>query len=250
MMSDPSKLEKLKLKIKALLEKNVSRGATEEEAASAMRAASRLMDEYDLTEAEILGAKRVDRKLCVTKKINLATQHFPFSTQVCWGISEFLDIKWWETSWANQEKRAHYAAVAFFGPETDVELAEYLFWVCHNGIEMSWKQFTPMYGQKSTKAVRQTFYLSAAQRLNVRIKIMKSELRQPGTSLVVLKNQLVQQEYDDGPGSTMRTKKARHIQGDVSREAATAGYNAANKINLTSGLPGGASGAKQVGKES
>lgn len=233
--------EKIKLKIKALAEKTVSNGCTEEEAMAAMQGVGRLLSQYNLTMEEI----DVRSSPFKTIHINIGRQRrHPIDSAVT-ALARFIDGKTWF-----QGRRRGGSSYAFFGQETDLELVEYLFKVIHNAIDTESVKFkdSAYYREEGEFTPRKTLYVSfqkgMAHRIAERLNELKREndaelasAKATGRSLIVLKSQLVEQEYE------IVVKKLR-LRNTYSYSAAPEsgayghGREAGNKVNLSRPLAG------------
>lgn len=223
--NDSEKLRSLKKKIAYMTQRTTANGCSEAEAMEAAKKVELLMAEYDLTEAEIHEAAAEKRAMCVTGDYRLNTKHHPFTTQVLIGLEKFLKIKCWRSFYATPN--GSYARVVFFGPEVDVELAKYLFGVCHVGIETEWARYN---GMKGGRSQRQSFYVGAASMINKRLIEMAQKSVVTGTALMVLKDQLVTQEFA-ALNLNMKTTK-RSVQGGYDMDAYGAGVQAGKRVQL------------------
>jgi hypothetical protein len=190
--------EKIKAKIKALAEKTVSNGCTEEEAMAAMQGVGRLLAQYNLTMEEIDVRSSPFKTIHVP--INRRRRH-PVDG-VTMALARLIDGKTWFSP------RRAGSSYAFFGQEQDLELVEYLFTVIKNAIDTESVKFkeSAYYREEGEYYPRKTLYVSfqkgMARRIAERLIEIKAandaelaSAKSTGRALIVLKSQLVEQEY-------------------------------------------------------
>ena len=238
-----SELDRVKLKIKALAAKTVDRGATEEEALAAMNVVGRLLTQYNLSMNE-LDVRDASYKT-IHMQIGRQKRH-PIDHAVP-AIAAMTGTKtWFHKRWGTGN-----STYAFFGQEQDLQMAEYLFKVIMSAMESELKTFkrTVEYhavtwaGGKASAAI--SFQRGMASRLSVRLQEMKQEQDEElkaravtGTALVVLKSQLVEEEFKKQAGVKLRTARTSYRIGN--NGAYSAGRAAGDKVNLSRPLNQGA----------
>jgi hypothetical protein len=182
-------------KLRALMAKTVENGCSEAEAKMAAEAVDRLMGEYDVQ----LDDLTVRSTKCDTRRIVTHSPRGPIRDTIM-AIARFTDTKTWIVSNGKTED------FEFFGMEPDLDVAEYLLWLFKRSIDretinfpMGNREYMKMDKQRRTEA-RISFGCGMAQRLAERLTELKSKRdwtteHTTGTSLIVLKGQLVTEEY-------------------------------------------------------
>jgi hypothetical protein len=113
------KLDKIKKKINALLNKTVENGATEEEMTSALDVANKLMLEHYITENDLIKSKE-----CIATKCKSGTSDLPKTSFITYEIfaGELAKLFDCEYYWNTKRKK-----ITFFGFSVDVDLCTYFF---------------------------------------------------------------------------------------------------------------------------
>ena len=176
-------------KIIALMERNKKNGATKYEAETALKMANRLMAKYDITELDL---KKVDRSSFTDKPFKMTRL----------AVLNLLT----ELAKAFDCEHYYYRAVKefhFFGFEIDVKMCLYFANMLQAILESDIKNYKKSDKYKELVSIYQPkiiirsfingFYYSLAKRF----KEMKEEKQiiSSGTSLIVVKKQQVQDEF-------------------------------------------------------
>jgi len=224
-------LSKVIENIKALCNKTIDKGCTEAEALAAAAKVSELLTNYNLSMDKVF----LESTNCVTGKIS-TNRRRNHPVQLCMvGIAEFCDCKCWK-----MQHGSNGVEYYFFGLDTDVELAKYLYSVIYSAIEFETTRykFSPAYTQEiriSRKTLSTSFQKGMSGRIHHRLKELKRQRTkdeyQPicNTSLVVVKQDKVSKEFAK---LDMKLKNAQSSNGRVNSSAYYAGYSAADKVNL------------------
>ena len=225
--------EAIKAKIAALLGKNAANGATEAEAMAAMRIAQKLMDEHGVTEADIMAnnsaAKDFLRETMRDGRKNLhEVDLYCVAT-----IAEFCDVKVWQSKEYSGNIKTG-VNVNYFGYTSDVETAKFIREVIFRAMEWEWAKYSNSLtnvGHKRT--IRKSFLVGMANRINSRLRELKAETRASGgTSLIILKNQMVTEEYQRQVN--IHLKKGSGTKITIKDSGAyAAGQNAGNRVSLS-----------------
>jgi hypothetical protein len=123
-VSQNAELARVKARIKALTERTVSRGCTEAEAMAAADMVGRLLERYALSMADV----DVRSEPCGQIAVKLAGQRRRPIDMCVPALARFCDCKVWL---ARGEGVAEYV---FFGFDTDIALAAYLYEVIDRAI--------------------------------------------------------------------------------------------------------------------
>lgn len=210
-------------RIRALMAKTVANGCTEAEAMLAADKVKDLMVKYAITMTDF----EIQAQTCEQR---YATEKAHDVWRCAGAIAEFTGTKTW----------LHGDCIVFFGLPHDVEVAEYLTDLCRNAMEAGFRQYVRERKQSGVggRASRKTFMTGMADRLAQRIYALAEEHNATattgsGTSLVVVKNDVVGRQYD-ALGLKLRFKTERRFK--VDQDALSAAYAAAERVNLTDGV--------------
>jgi hypothetical protein len=233
-------------RIRALLNKTVENGCTEEEAFSAAQKAGELMDRYGIesSEAEIREEK------CTTGLHGGHRARAHESKWVAKAVAQFCDCRVWHRTGTGQ--------LAFFGLPADVEVATYLMGVIEGAMTRGFNEFrkTPEYASAdgyydTPKRLRNTYMVAFANRVSVRLSEMykarhtENLMTTTGTSLVVVKRQVVDAQFFQ-TGIRISRAKASNVRMSNNDAARNAGQAAGDKVHLGGAVTGGAS-VKRLG---
>lgn len=228
-MSQLAELERVKARIRALVEKTVSNGCTEPEALAAAEMVGRLLERYALSmdEIEVRESRCVQRSVLARGK-----QRRPIDGCVP-AIAQFCDCKVWLS---RDESGSTYV---FFGFETDTILADYLFRVIDQAIATELLLFRQgrlyLHGTVLRRATR-SFQHGMAGRVAERLKAMHRERdasvarqRTDGTALVLAKQQVVEDAFGETDIRLTGGGRARQIP---INQAYYQGRAAGDRVNL------------------
>lgn len=234
-MSQNKELTNVKLRIKALSEKTVSNGCSEAEAQSAMEKVGQLLEQYNLTMEEI----DIREEPCVTITIKTKSPKAGPENYFVVRLAEFADCKVWRSKLENEGVIAYY----FFGLESDTQMVQYLYNTIVSALTSETRKYKDsikhvdfVRGQK--KVASCTFQRSFANRIAYRLLHMKTQMnadleakRETGTALVLIKNQIVEQAFQEQ--NVRLRKRYTTYRPQYDGNAAAAAYNAANNVNLS-----------------
>lgn len=233
-MSDKNKILK---KIQALMAKTVENGASEKEALSATSKAAMLLEKYNLSMQDVdLENTNCDEGLY---KIGKKQSH-PVS-YLCSVIGELTGTKVMLRT--DHHEGSKY--IVYFGLKHDIQVALYITEIIHKAMEREFKIFKKTFDYKYSnmqpKTKRHSFMMGMVMRLQERIAVMIYEKEQrrkeqnitTGTSLVVVKDEMVAEEFDDKYGELEKVVRKPNPK---SRTALVAGMYAGDKVEITPGL--------------
>jgi hypothetical protein len=234
-LTQNNELQKIKLRIHALTQKTQTAGCTEAEAVTAMEAVGRLLKQYNLSMEDI----DIREEPCVTgsvtfggKKINRAMG------TVLSALGRFTDCRVW-----TDRHNGDTIQYKMFGMESDVEMNKYLLQMIYKAMVNGTNNYKSAMGSQTyrgQKKVAQTSFQNGfASRIAHRLQVIKDQrdaelaaARGTGSALMVLKGELVRQEFDiSGPGNLRKSKYYHRTQYDHS--ANTAGQSAGERVNLS-----------------
>lgn len=218
--------------LKAMFE---HKDTSEAEAMQAMALYAKLMEKYDLTETD-LSVKQAG--VGFRKVKNSETKHEHEVAFIVLAIEALTETRIVPVK-GNEKEPGLFHVI--HGTRSDVDYAEFIYRLCYNAIETSWKAYR--YSYEYTKLVkkqgihgrkvRSNFRLAMAYRLADRINAMAKErhAKQAGTSLIVLKSELIKVAFPDLKQGNAIKGKNLAIKDD-SVKAAWAGFEAGNKVEL------------------
>ena len=233
--SQISELDKVKLKIKALTEKTVDNGCTEQEALAAMQGVGRLLSQYNLSMDELDVRQSTYKTIFID--INRQRRH-PVDGCVI-ALAKLISAKTWF-----HKNRHGTGKYAFFGDAVDLELVEYLFKVIHSAMEAESQKFKNTAEYKECPISKKTAYVSfqkaMASRVSHRLQEIKREndiaMKQKvtGTALVVLKDQLIKEEYSAWlDKNNYKLKTIYRVATPIYGKAYEKGLAAGDRVNLS-----------------
>lgn len=226
------KRESIIRKINLLKEKTTTNGCSESEAMTAAEMISRLLQEYDLsmTEVEVKSQEFVNEQIDVSGKVKKPIH------DVVSSIAYFTDTK------VYFNKRMSNFIYKFFGAKKDVEFASYLFDLLSHAMDNEYAKYqkTSEYKMIGGKVARGSFYKGMIIRLSQRLREMKNTItNEAKTSGLILYNKMAITEQmfrEQNPYLRLRTSTSKMTISDKS--AFNSGKEAANRVNITSGLNG------------
>jgi Protein of unknown function (DUF2786) len=227
--------QEIAAKVRALLAKTVDKGCTEQEAVAAAAKAKELMDRYqvDLSEAELEEDGFARSRAEGPKSRKLDVQDL-----IGWDIADYCEVKSWKQC---SDYRGRWRFV-FFGLRSDVKFANWLL----KGLEAFIWQKADEYGGSYFE--KRNFAMGCAERITERLRAEVEARKQKhvtmssGRDLVVVKQAIVQREFDK-LGMRFRSASCSSYYNGGSDEARSAGYQAGDRASF--GRPVGA--ARRLG---
>lgn len=228
------RLERAKRLIRSMADRTTDRGFTEAEAMESAAQMGALLAQFDLELDEVLARDTSDM---VWQEVYAADYS---AAQVITGIGRFCSLIVYSMSGGT------VAAYKMYGHKPDIELGTYLYEICAEAAEQGWTDYMQAHGY--SKRARDSFRIGFASRIADRLTQMKRERDEEndrraaaagntGTSLVVLKDQIVQAEFDKvGPKLRTVAGPRVHNTGAYHKGAAHG-----SSVNLGRPLTGGGS---------
>lgn len=223
-------LDNIKKRIQALSAKTVDNGCTEAEALAAMEKIGSMLAEYNLSMSEV--ELREESENCIQDCLEIKGKNINNNIgTLLSSISIFTDTKCW-IYWNKITVK-----YIFFGLESDVKSATYLLSVCTSAmINESYKYVKSLnlVGQGKHRSPQNNFQKGFASRIYGRLYEIKQNNKKQqaastGTALIVLKDQLVKQEYEN---LSLNLQACSSAKTSYDSDAIQAGQHAANKFNL------------------
>jgi hypothetical protein len=227
-----TKRESIIKRINLLKERTTANGCTESEAMVAAEAISKLLQEYDLSMTEV----EVKSQEFIKEQININGKTKKPIHDVVTSIGYFTDTKVYFT------KRMGNYVYNFFGSKKDVEFAGYLFDLLSHAMDNEYVKYqkTSEYKMIGGKVARGSFYKGMIIRLCQRLREMKDNIgREAQESGLVLYNKMAITEQmfrEHDPSLRLKSSYSRMTISD--KTAFNSGKDAANRVNITSGLGG------------
>jgi hypothetical protein len=234
-----AELERVKRVIRALQAKTEDNGCTEEEALAAAAKLGQLLEEYDLAIDEV--GLREDASQCRKFEVFAADD---YAGALITGLKHFCGI----IAYRNTGGEGHGGKYTFFGVPHDVEIALYLYEICAEAMERDWADYMEHYGYSMKK--RMSFRAGFSHRVYDRLMQMKRERDDrtraaTGTALLVLKDQLVTQEFAQRFGiKLVKVRGGGNAAAD--ENAYRQGMSAGGRVNLNNPLGGGGADSSRI----
>lgn len=222
-------------RIRALAAKTVDNGCTEAEAMSAAAMMGKLMDKYGIASSET----EIRDEKCLTGIHGGERKKRHESQWVSAAVGKYCSCRVWY--------RTGTGHVCFFGLPSDVEVATYLMRVIEGAMDRAFKVYKrdPYFPKgESSRRVRNTFMNGFARRVNQRLAEMlaaregEAPKTTTGTSLVVVKNAVVAEQYAALGLRLRSTSNSRAMS--YSTAAHAAGEKAGDRVHLGGAIRGGA----------
>jgi len=250
-------LSKVKSKIMALSRKTLEAGCSEAEAMSAMTLMGKLLEQYNLTMNEC----DVRESKCVTVEIPIPSLRRTAMDSCVVGLGKLFHGRvWFSKGYAYKSRYSSYRAATpakycFFIQEHDKEALEYLFaiiWFALENSVVTYKKSAEYKALLDKKHVFRSFKIGMAERIGMRLNQMREEAdlnyaasKGTGNSLIVLKGQLVEQEFNN---LGVKLSKARHYKAGIKNFGAYYdGDKEGQKVNLNRPIENGAKISGYIG---
>lgn len=228
-------IEAVITKIRKLCDKTVERGCTEHEALAAAAKVGELLRMYNLSLDKVF----LEQQTCIQGYVCLKTKNRGSVDGCVTAIAAMCDCKvWFNHGWGNPSQ------YVFFGLDTDVEMAKYLYTNISSAVEAETKAFKSSldYTIRNVhgKHLVTSFQKGMAYRIICRLQDMTSLRRKQEsepvsqgeavTSIVLVKHKKVETEYEKlGLHLTTVYRKNRNVHHD----AYNIGKQAGERVNLT-----------------
>ena len=247
-MSQTTELARVKGRIKALTEKTVANGCTEAEAMSAAEMVGRLLERYALSMDEI----EVRTARCVQVEVTVdRLRRGPIDGCVP-AIARFCDCKVWLARAARRDPddpdfdapRPGIRYI-FFGFETDISLAAYLFAVVNRAIvteATTFRRANPRLLATKLRRAAASFQHGLVARVAARLDSMHEEReasvraqRATGTALILAKHRVVDEAFRE---QDVRLVSMSALGRRVIVSAYREGWVAGERVNLNRPMAG------------
>lgn len=220
-------------KIQSLRAKASNAASTEAEVEAAAAAITKLMMKHDVTEQDLIDTGKASRE-AVHAKTNKHKRDLGVIINECWmGIEALTETKIWRTGVyrGKGDPEFHYV-----GDPADVEMALYL----HEMLTIYGRRAFFQYcerladeGRGKDTTARYDFYTTFGRRMQERMDALAQErqrARQGSTALVVRKDGIIKSKMESMGISLRKSRRKARALG--SHDAASAGREAANSVNL------------------
>jgi hypothetical protein len=216
-------------RIRALLNKTVENGCTEEEAFAAAAKAGELMDRYGIESSEM----EIREEVCTVGVHGAERSKAHESRWVAVAIARYCDCRVWHVTGTGQ--------IRFFGLPADVEVATYLMRVVQGAMDRGYREFRKSPGYLGLSGDRNTFMDAMANRVSARLLEMhkarhtETMVTTTGTSLVLVKTAVVTEQWEK-TGMRLRKGGTQRVKMSDSHAARSAGMAAGDRVHLGAGL--------------
>ncbi len=232
--------ETLLKRIRALQEKTVANGCTEEEAYAAAMHAAKLLDQYGFSqdEVEFKNEPLSDATFISHNKQLLGARY------VAVHVEAYCDVRIVQNA-ARWPGKAEERSLKILGRESDTAVAIYLLHLFHSAFWNAWRVYQkehPGIGQdRQYEKYRQSFEAGMASRLGQRLAEMKlaraAEMdpnsTRTGKDLVLVKNAIVSEEFAKRYPSV---RKGRAARATLHADVFMAGSAAAESVAIQQGM--------------
>lgn len=231
--SADAELERAKRLIQKLVVRTETNGCTEEEALSAADKISELLNQFELRLDEVI----IRQEKCVERRVFAPDEAM---SSIIVGIGELCHLV---TYHEGDSKPVTYV---FFGMERDIELAVFLYEICHEAADEGWAAHVNGGKGHQTKQ-KESYRMGFGSRLFQRFLELKEErdrhreelrrqAQSTGTDLVLVRDGIVEEEFAK-TGVRLRSSNRRRSIRDYG--AYRMGQDHANSVNLNSPIGGG-----------
>jgi len=227
-------------RVRALMEKTTANGCSEAEAMAASEMVSRLMNKYQLDLTDI---KLKETANCREAASSGGQKNDPPSFMCANAIAHLTDTRVWR-----RNDRNGFAEIVFFGLETDVVVANYIWSIVDRAMLWAWLDYKATAGYKALSTagrrdMNNSFHQGMASRINDRLRAMKKaqkaeNLATTGRDLVIVKSAIVDAEFEKLGMTFGRAKSYGKSAGDG--RAYAAGQDAGSRVALNPGVGAGA----------
>ena len=235
-MTDPTSLDKLKLRIQALRAKTQDNGCTEAEALMAAAKVAELLDRHDLSLSDVeLRETPCEPRIYETRRKKRIPLDYCISP-----IANFCDCKVWREKNAQGETR-----YVFFGLRSDTEVAHYMADLIDNAVRAELGRYKNTFAylrfrHQDRHMANASFTLGMAVSIGTKLNEMKAQRdfikKGGGRDLVVLKSSIVETEINK---LDLKLRPVRRQARMVSPKAFEAGGVAGASLPINPGLDDG-----------
>jgi len=252
-MSQNAELQKVKERIRAFSARTVDRGCTEAEMKHAMDKVGQLLEQYNLNMSEV----DLRDEPCVEQFVATGSKQATPASWAAVAIAGFCGVKVWHRKSSATGYNYH-----FFGMESDVEMAVYLYKLIENAIETetaAFKKTSDWLNAYPRKSATISFYRGMTKRISARLHEMKAAndlqatvraqdqqklIGSNVTSLVIIKDRLVDDAMKAKKG--WLPKNGRGSSRITNKSAYGSGKDAGSRVNLSRPLSGSNGGGQRL----
>lgn len=247
-MSNTNERNKAAAKIRALVAKQINRGCTEAEALAAMVKVGELLELYNLTMDEV----SLREEKCSTLVIRTGRKAADSMQWLIIELGLFTNTKSWLSHY-NKETGQKEVSYFFFGQQTDLDVVQYFYDLISTTMKTETDRFkqtrsyidAEMY-EGGRRRASTSFQRGFISRIDSRLSEMRHETMErqwameeenPGTAIIVLKQDIVAREFEKEPVSKqLRTTTQSQSQNNYN--AYSKGSAAGGRVNLSRGITG------------
>ncbi len=244
-MSQNVELAKVKAKIKALAAVTLSNGAFENEALKAMDQVAKLLAQYNISMSDL----DLTDEPCIHEFIQSGSKKLTVAGHALGALGKFTDCIVWTNRWASKNGVQYH----FFGLESDVAMAKYLYEVIETVSRSEVNRFKLTETYKVSRARRSasvSFTNGIKHRMRARFMELKGDIDKERSeearrrrqfdfstkALTIVKDDIVKTAFKNQVGIKLR----QVAQPTRSRNSAAynAGTKAGDRINLNRPING------------
>lgn len=220
-------------RIRKLSKMTTANGCSEQEALFAAKRVADLIAEFQVDQTEL--RVREDARGCIRDEFIIYNRREEW-TRVVGAIATLFSTRGWREFREDDPFGMDLCpqpsiAVHFYGYPEDVAASCALIAICYTAIQsesLTWHKAQ----RKKTEKSRRSFETGMASRLAERIREMKPRHEAKGTDLIVLKGQLVDDEFANYCRDNNLRLVASRRSSAADPRAMAAGYSAGNKVDL------------------
>lgn len=233
--NNTARLERAKRLIRGMVERTEENGCTESEAMEAASKIGALLSQFDLELSEVMAKDTSDM-------VSVEVYAADFSAaRLISGIGKLCSLVVYSQSGGT------VASYKMFGHKPDVELGTYLYEICAEAADHGWQQYMDKHG--FSKTARDSFRIGFGHRVADRMYELRQQrdaeaqaraVRSGGTSLVLLKDQIIEAEFSK-TGIKLSSRAGPKVKDAGAARAGAAHGSTVNLANPLAG-PGGTAG--------
>lgn len=239
-MSQVSERDRVKERMKKILERVNHSSTSEAEAVDLMDKFEQLSRQYDITMSEI----DLREEPCLEIQIDTGTKKRDQMDYVAVAIARLCSVRCWSSG--GGKNVSDNRLLHFFGMQSDLDRVKYYYELIRSAMNTERDRYMANFadrmqrGQK--RSMRSNFQDGFAGRMCVRLKKMKEErdaeilaMQSTGRSLVLVKEQVVEDEFSKKKMKLSAAPKYYHHR-KHNVDANIAGQDAAGNVDITTSI--------------
>jgi hypothetical protein len=239
-MSQNVERDRVKERMKKILARTEAAGCSEAEAITAMELFEKLSEQYDITMSEI----DLREEPCIQITIDSGSKKRSQMDNIMVRAAQLCSVRYWVSGGGkNVKDNLQYH---FFGMESDLERVKYYYEVLKSAMDTERDKFMAGYSDRmvrgAKRSMRSNFQDGFRDRMCERLYRMKLDrdiemhkMQSTGTSLVLVKEQVVEENFAK-KDMKLRAPAKQYHKRQMNVEANTAGYDAAGTVNINAAV--------------